>query len=71
LLDRCLSFCPFFGIALYPSSIYDFWSPRWYLQALLTLIGHTSFSSHTCYMYCVYCKMKSEGTKMLPKATRQ
>jgi hypothetical protein len=37
-VDRCLSFCPFsFGYCVfYPSSIYGFWLPLWYLQTLLT-----------------------------------
>jgi hypothetical protein len=36
-VDRCLSFCTFsFGhCVVYSSSIYGFWLPLWYLQALL------------------------------------
>ena len=38
-VDRCLSFCPFsFGhCVVCSSSIYGFWLPFWYLQALLIL----------------------------------
>ena len=36
-VDRCLSFCPFSfdHCDVWPSSIYEFWLPLWYLQALL------------------------------------
>jgi hypothetical protein len=35
-IDRCLSFCTFsFGHCIVCSSIYGFWLPLWYLQALL------------------------------------
>ena len=39
-VDRCLSFCPFsFGHCVVCfSSIYGFWLPLWYLQALLVII---------------------------------
>ena len=34
--DRCLPFCPFSfdHCVVCPSSIYEFWSPFWYLQTL-------------------------------------
>jgi hypothetical protein len=39
-VDRCLSFCHFlFGhCVVWPSSIYGFWIPFWYIQTLLTII---------------------------------
>ena len=39
-VDRCLSFCPFsFGhCVVFPSSIYVFWLPLWYLQTLQQFI---------------------------------
>jgi hypothetical protein len=37
-VDRCLSFCTFFGnCVVCPSSIYGFRFPLWYLQTVLTL----------------------------------
>jgi hypothetical protein len=43
-VDRCLSFCTFsFGhCVVYSSSIYGFWLPLWYLQALLVCLEHES-----------------------------
>ena len=38
-LDRCLSFCTFsFGHCVVCPSIYGFWLPLWYIQALLGYI---------------------------------
>jgi len=40
-VDRCLSYCPFFSFGhsiVYPSSIYEFLLPLWFLQ-ILTMIG--------------------------------
>jgi hypothetical protein len=37
-VDRCLFFCTFsFGHCVVSSSIYGFWLPLWYLQALLEI----------------------------------
>ena len=37
LVDRCLSFCTFsFGQWVFCSSIYEFWLPLWYSQAIHT-----------------------------------
>ena len=38
-IDRCLSFCTFSfdHCVFFPSSIYKFWLPLWYLQTLLVL----------------------------------
>ena len=40
-VDRCLSLCLFsFGhCVVYPSSIYRFWLPLWYLQTLFNFIS--------------------------------
>ena len=55
-VDRCLFFCTFsFGHCVVSSSssssssssIYGFWLPLWYLQALLTLIKMTRLSPHS------------------------
>jgi len=41
LVDRCLSFYPFyFGYCVVCSSIYRFWLPLWYLQTLLAFIWY-------------------------------
>jgi hypothetical protein len=42
LVDRCLFFCTFSfsHCIVYPSSIYGFWLPIWYLQTLLPALLH-------------------------------
>jgi len=46
-VDRCLSFCPFFGHCVVCPSIYGLWLPLWYLQTLLT---HAFFFIITSYL---------------------
>ena len=46
-VDRCLSFCAFsFDHCVVCSSIYGFWLPLWYLQALLTTTSAISAYHH-------------------------
>jgi hypothetical protein len=45
-VDRRLSFCTFsFGHCVVCSSIYGFWLPLWYLQALLLVVLNIKFAS--------------------------
>ena len=48
-VDHCLSFCNFsFGHCVVCPSIYGFWLPLWYLQALFNL-NWKFFKKHTCF----------------------
>jgi hypothetical protein len=44
-VDRCLSFCPFSfsHYVVWPSSIYGFWLPVWYLQTFLYITSIRPF----------------------------
>jgi hypothetical protein len=61
-VDRCLSFCTFsYGhCVVCSSSVYIFWLPLWYLQALLKC-QHDDLQVHTmpcfCFLHSITLKM--------------
>jgi hypothetical protein len=79
-VDRCLSFCTFSlcHCVVCSSSIYEFWLPLWYLQALLTIIkliqdNKLSNETHQQYtiIYFVFQIMKRYQHSEKPTTSHQ